>query len=65
MEILNEGQGIKVPPGASVSVHYTGKLTSGKVFDSSISRGEPIEFTVGVGQVIPAWDQAICELTKG
>ena len=42
VEILNEGKGVKVPPGAQVSVHYTGKLTNGKVFDSSVSRGEPI-----------------------
>jgi len=56
IEKLNEGTGPTVPPGIKVSVHYTGKLTNGTVFDSSYSRGEPISFTVGVGQVIKAWD---------
>ena len=46
---LNEGQGPVVPKGAKVKVHYTGKLQNGQVFDSSVTRGEPIEFIVGVG----------------
>lgn len=41
-----------------VSVHYTGKLTSGEVFDSSVSR-EPLQFTVGAGQMIKGFDQAV------
>ena len=53
------------PKGANVKVHYTGRLTNGKVFDSSVERGEPLEFTVGVGQVIRGWDEGICQLTKG
>ena len=48
-----------------VKVHYTGKRENGTVFDSSISRGEPIEFKVGIGQVIKAWDEGICQLSKG
>ena len=46
-------------------MHYTGSLTDGTVFDSSVSRGQPIEFTLGVGQVIKGWDQGIAQLCKG
>ena len=62
---LNEGSGPVVPKGATVKVHYTGKLDDGTVFDSSVTRGEPIEFQVGVGQVIRGWDEGITQLTKG
>ena len=65
VEPQNEGSGNVVPRGSKVKVHYTGKLLDGTVFDSSLTRGEPIEFTVGMGQVIPAWDQGICQLKKG
>lgn len=44
VEKLNEGEGEVVPVGATVKVHYTGKLLDGTVFDSSVERGEPIEF---------------------
>ena len=46
---LNEGVGPTVPKGAMVKVNYTGKLTNGQVFDTSVKRGKPIEFKVGVG----------------
>ena len=59
---LNDGQGPVVPSGANVKVHYTGKLQNGQVFDSSISRGQPLEFQVGVGQVIRGWDEGITQL---
>ena len=49
VEKLNEGEGDIVPRGATVKVHYTGKLLDGTVFDSSLDRGEPIEFKVGAG----------------
>jgi len=48
-----------------VKVHYTGKFPNGQVFDSSVSRGKPLEFKVGVGQVIRGWDEGICQLQKG
>ena len=62
---MNEGSGEIVPRGSTVKVHYTGKLLDGTVFDCSVKRGEPIEFKVGMGQVIPAWDQGITQLKKG
>lgn len=54
-----------VPKGATVKVHYTGKLEDGTIFDSSLTRGSPLEFQVGMGMVIKAWDEGICQLKKG
>lgn len=65
VEKLNEGEGEVVPRGANVKVHYTGRLLDGTVFDSSVERGQPLEFKVGVGQVIRGWDDGITQLTKG
>ena len=65
VEKLNEGTGSVCPPGATVFVHYTGKLTNGTKFDSSLDRGEPLEFVVGQGQVIKGWDEGITQLKKG
>ena len=65
VEKLNEGEGEIVPKGATVKVHYTGRLPDGTVFDSSVERGEPIEFKVGAGQVIRGWDEGITQLQKG
>ena len=59
VEKLNEGTGPIVPKGANVKVHYTGKLLDGTVFDSSVERGTPLEFKVGMGQVIRGWDEGI------
>ena len=51
--------------GHSVSVHYTGKLTNGQVFDSSYQRKQPISFYLGEGQVIEGWDEGISLLKTG
>ncbi|MFI5322277.1 MAG: FKBP-type peptidyl-prolyl cis-trans isomerase [Thermodesulfobacteriota bacterium] len=63
--IIEEGTGPKPQKGQKVKVHYTGKLQDGTVFDSSIKRGEPIEFTLGVGQVIKGWDEGIADMKAG
>ncbi len=63
--IIEEGQGPKPEKGQKVSVHYTGKLQDGTVFDSSVKRGEPIEFVLGVGQVIKGWDEGIADMKVG
>jgi peptidylprolyl isomerase len=59
------GTGAEAKNGNLVSVQYTGKFADGKVFDSSIPRGEPIEFTLGTGQVIKGWDQGILGMKVG
>ena len=48
-----------------VSVHYKGQLADGTVFDSSYKRNSPLDFQVGVGQVIAGWDEGICLLNVG
>lgn len=60
-----KGKGPKPGFKQMVKVHYTGKLLDGTVFDSSIERGEPIEFELGVGRVIPGWDEGIALMSKG
>lgn len=64
-KILQSGKGAKPAEGDRVSVHYEGSLLDGTVFDSSVQRGEPIEFLLGVGQVIPGWDEGIQLLRVG
>ena len=65
VEIEGEGEGKICPSGARVLVHYTGRLADGTKFDSSHDRGQPLDFIVGVGQVIKGWDQGIVQLKKG
>lgn len=60
-----EGMGEKPTAGQQVSVHYVGKLLDGTVFDSSYDRGKPFVVTIGVGQVIPGWDEGILLMSKG
>ena len=57
--INQKGSGDSAETGMSVSVHYTGKLEDGTVFDSSIPRGQPFTFTLGAGQVIKGWDLGV------
>jgi FKBP-type peptidyl-prolyl cis-trans isomerase len=51
--------------GSRVTIHYTGRFTDGKVFDTSITRGEPMQFVLGQGQVIPGFDQGIMGMKVG
>jgi len=64
-QILQKGDGKKAFKGAGVSVHYKGQLLDGTVFDSSYKRKEPIDFNVGLGQVIAGWDEGIQLLQVG
>lgn len=63
--IVKEGAGVVPNLSQEVAVHYTGYLTDGTMFDSSVERGDPIEFFVGKGQVIKGWDEGIMLLNKG
>jgi peptidylprolyl isomerase len=65
VEILEKGAGKKPNVGDKVTVHYTGKLTNDTVFDSSVNRGTPFSFQLGVGQVIRGWDEGIGMLEEG
>ena len=64
-KILQKGTGLQAQKGKTVSVHYKGMLLDGTTFDSSYARKEPIEFTLGVGQVIAGWDEGIQLLKVG
>ncbi|MBI3244312.1 MAG: FKBP-type peptidyl-prolyl cis-trans isomerase [Chloroflexi bacterium] len=59
------GAGEDVATGDLVVVHYTGWLADGTKFDSSLDRGEPLEFVVGIGQVIPGWDEGLSTMKVG
>lgn len=59
------GTGAEAQNGKSVSVHYTGALEDGTVFDSSYDRGEPIEFPLGAGMVIQGWEQGLLGMKEG
>jgi peptidylprolyl isomerase len=59
------GDGEEAVKDMLVSVHYTGFLEDGTVFDSSVERGEPIKLTLGAGQVIPGWDEGIAGMKVG
>ena len=59
------GKGEKAGKNRKIKAHYTGKFLDGRTFDSSVSRGEPFEFTVGAGQVIPGWDEALSDMKRG
>jgi peptidylprolyl isomerase len=62
---LKVGDGAVPKKGQTVRVHYTGKLVDGTKFDSSVDRGEPLEFVLGTGQVIKGWDEGISTMKVG
>ena len=64
-KFIQRGKGVKAENNKLVSVHYEGSLPNGQVFDSSYKRKEPIEFTLGIGQVIKGWEEGIALLQVG
>jgi len=67
VEVQDEiiGEGAVAQTGDKVTVHYVGRLTDGKVFDSSVDRGEPFVFSLGAGQVIKGWDEGLVGMKEG
>ena len=63
--MTEEGNGEKPEVGQLVTVHYTGKLLDGTVFDSSVERDQPFQFPLGLGRVIAGWDEGIALMSKG
>ena len=64
-EEMKEGNGASPQSGQLVTVHYTGWLTDGTKFDSSVDRGRPFQFTIGQGQVIKGWDEGVATMKIG
>ena len=60
-----EGDGDAAEAGNRVSVHYTGWLTDGTKFDSSLDHNQPFAFNLGAGQVIAGWDEGVCGMKAG
>ena len=65
IEELKVGTGAEAKTGDEVQVHYTGWLTDGTKFDSSVDRGQPFSFTLGVGMVIRGWDEGVVGMKVG
>lgn len=65
IETTQEGTGPEISNGKTAVVHYTGKLTDGTVFDSSVTRGTPFEFPLGAGMVIKGWDLGVLGMKVG
>ena len=63
--VTKRGTGAKLKAGDNVIVNYTGLLTNGKMFDSSLDRGEPFSFKLGAGKVIKGWDEGLQQLNIG
>ncbi len=64
-QVMTPGTGAVALAGHMVSVHYTGWLTDGKKFDSSVDRGQPFQFNLGAGQVIKGWDEGVAGMKVG
>lgn len=64
-EDLKVGSGSESKSGQNVRVHYTGWLTDGKKFDSSVDRGDPFSFRLGAGMVIKGWDEGVAGMKVG
>ena len=65
-EIIQEGDGTTFPKqGDEMTMHYTGTLTDGTVFDSSVRKGRPFKFRIGVGAVIRGWDEGVMTMSLG
>lgn len=64
-KIIQKGAGVSAEKGKTVDVHYKGMFADGKEFDNSYKRGNPISFPVGMGNVIPGWDEGIQLLNVG
>ena len=62
---IKVGTGAVAQSGHHVKVHYTGWLTNGKKFDSSVGTGKPFEFMLGAGQVIKGWDEGVAGMKVG
>lgn len=62
---IEKGKGKQIVEGQTAVVHYTGTLTNGQVFDSSVQRDKPFEFALGKKMVIPAWDEAVATMRVG
>lgn len=65
IEELTPGEGEEVQSGDQVTIHYTGWLEDGTVFDSSVKRGIPFKTQIGVGDVIAGWDMGVIGMKKG
>jgi FKBP-type peptidyl-prolyl cis-trans isomerase FkpA len=65
IEKIAVGDGASPKRGDTVTVHYTGWLTDGTKFDSSVDRDEPFSFVLGTGQVIQGWDQGVAGMRVG
>jgi peptidylprolyl isomerase len=63
--IISQGNGPAIELNKTVTIHYSGYLLNGTIFDSSVERDEPIMFVVGQGQVMPGWDEGMQLLKKG
>ncbi|RPA87543.1 FKBP-type peptidyl-prolyl isomerase [Ascobolus immersus RN42] len=66
VQTTKPGDGVNYPKkGDNVTMHYTGKLTNGSKFDSSVDRKQPFKCKIGVGQVIKGWDEGVPQMSLG